>query len=505
METEIELKFFVSAQFSQYLTSKIEQYKVLQQGVRELGNTYYDTPTNQLRQHDIGLRIRRFDDVHIQTLKTAGRVVAGLHQRPEYNAELSGNTLDLSLIPAQAWPEHFDVAALNAELHPLFSTNFSRQQWLVALNDGAQIEIAFDQGQVLANEQTDDICEVELELKSGQADALFTLARELCADGGIRLGNLSKAARGYRLASGYQGDPVRSLSLVDITDTDSVEQVFVKSLDHALAHWHYHEQIYFERQSPNALKQIRVAIQFIMQILSVFGALVPKRGSAVIRQELKWLRGELNWLDEANSIEILTEDKGHTLRKLDARKSLVKQLKKRRERLPEADDMLALFQSARYCSLLLDLSRWIISRGWQPMLDEKSKDKLVEPVKEFADQCLSYSWQELMDVLPIDSQLSAEDYIGLYTKLSRNLLTGMCFGKLYDEEVCDSFRLPWYDLLQGIEDLQQLALIGKLLDKQPDPEDREQISKWLSRKQSSLLSAMQQTRDNSLTLDAYWP
>ncbi len=76
METEIELKFFVSPDFSTILRAKISETKVLQHSCRELGNTYFDTPDNWLRQHDIGLRIRRFDEVYVQTVKTAGRVVA---------------------------------------------------------------------------------------------------------------------------------------------------------------------------------------------------------------------------------------------------------------------------------------------------------------------------------------------------------------------------------------------------------------------------------------------
>ncbi|GAL21391.1 adenylate cyclase [Vibrio maritimus] len=46
METEIELKFFVSPEFSETLLSKIAETKVLQHSCRELGNTYFDTPDN---------------------------------------------------------------------------------------------------------------------------------------------------------------------------------------------------------------------------------------------------------------------------------------------------------------------------------------------------------------------------------------------------------------------------------------------------------------------------
>lgn len=325
METEIELKFFVSPEFSETLRAKISETKVLQHSSRDLGNTYFDTADKWLRKHDIGLRIRRFDDVFVQTVKTAGRVVAGLHQRPEYNAEHTSNEPDLTLHPSDIWPTGKDIATLQAELTPLFSTNFTREQWLIGMPDGSQIEVAFDQGAVIAlgedgEEKQDPICEVELELKSGQTDALFTLARSLCEAGGMRLGNLSKAAKGYRLASGYTGDEVKPLALVDSSKNDTVEYCLINSLEHALAHWHYHEQIYAERDCVESLREIVNAIRFIRQTFTIFGSMVPRRASAILRQEMKWLEEELEWLDEHAHLEELLDDKGNVLRKLDARK-----------------------------------------------------------------------------------------------------------------------------------------------------------------------------------------
>ncbi|KLV11223.1 inorganic triphosphatase [Photobacterium ganghwense] len=505
METEIELKFFVSPEFSNQLLAKIAEAKILQQSRRELGNIYFDTPDQILRQHDIGLRVRRFDDVFVQTLKTAGRVVAGLHQRPEYNAETNGTDPDLSLHPADAWPETLNVSQVQQQLTPIFSTDFVRQQWLIAMPDGSQIELAFDQGEVKANGNTDPICEVELELKSGQTDALFILARELCALGGMRLGNLSKAARGYRLAAGYQGDDVKPLDHVPVTDEDNVESAFVKTLEHALGHWHYHEQIYAERQERAALIQIQQALGLLRQSLVVFGGMIPRRASALVRQEVQWLEGELEWLTEASGIDYLLAEKGYALKKLNARKALMKQLEARQADLPDEWEMLQLIQSSRYCGLLLDLSRWILSRGWQPFLDDKARARLSSPLKGFADLTLSRSWQELLDVFPAERQLNRVDYLDQQPRLTRNLLSGLSFAALYDEEKRRMFRMPWLDLLQGIEDLRQLEPVRELAALQDDEEDRRQVEKWLSRQEDSLIHAMDQTRQIGIDLTPYWP
>lgn len=504
METEIELKFFVLPEFSTQLVDKISAAKILQQSCRELGNVYFDTPDQVLRQHDIGLRIRRFDDVFVQTLKTAGRVVAGLHQRPEYNVEVNSTKPSLALHPVDAWPHDFDVVAVQQQIQPLFSTDFTRQQWLVAMPDGSQIELAFDHGEVSVDDKRSPICEVELELKSGQTDALFTLARELCVNGGMRLGNLSKAARGYRLAADYQGDPIKPLVFVDTILQDSVESTFIKTLEHALDHWLYHEQIYVERQDQQALVQISQALSLLRQTFATFGGIIPRRASALLRQELQWLDGELDWLEEANSIQALSDDKAYVLRKLHARKELQQQLDLRYQELPNSDAMIQLMRSARYCGLLLDLSRWILSRGWQPFLDDKSRTKLAAPVKTFADNMLTRSWSELLDVFPAERQLNRIDYLDQKPRLLRNLMSGIAFAGLYDEDRRISFRMPWLDLLQGLEDLRELEPIRQLLPLF-EADDLAQIEKWLQRQEESLLHAMSQTRQISIELTPYWP
>ncbi|MCD9495676.1 CYTH domain-containing protein [Photobacterium carnosum] len=504
METEIELKFFVLPEFSTQLVDKISAAKILQQSRRELGNVYFDTPDQVLRQHDIGLRIRRFDDVFVQTLKTAGRVVAGLHQRPEYNVEVNSTKPSLALHPVDAWPHDFDVVAVQQQIQPLFSTDFTRQQWLVAMPDGSQIELAFDHGEVSVDDKRSPICEVELELKSGQTDALFTLARELCVDGGMRLGNLSKAARGYRLAADYQGDPIKPLVFVDTILQDSVESTFIKTLEHALDHWLYHEQIYVERQDQQALVQISQALSLLRQTFATFGGIIPRRASALLRQELQWLDGELDWLEEANSIQALSDDKAYVLRKLHARKELQQQLDLRYQELPNSDAMIQLMRSARYCGLLLDLSRWILSRGWQPFLDDKSRTKLAAPIKTFADNMLTRSWSELLDVFPAERQLNRIDYLDQKPRLLRNLMSGIAFAGLYDEDRRISFRMPWLDLLQGLEDLRELEPIRQLLPLF-EADDLAQIEKWLQRQEESLLHAMSQTRQISIELTPYWP
>lgn len=196
MTVEIELKFIAAPQavaaLPQWLAARPHQHSAPQ----KLTNIYFETADNVLRRHDMGLRIRGFDDRYEMTIKTAGKVVGGLHQRPEYNVAIAEPQLALAQFPADIWPQDCDIAALQQALQPLFRTDFVREKWVVTYGQ-SEIEIGLDQGEVRAGDLSEALSEIELELLNGNTADLLALAGELAAHGGLRQGSLSKAARGY--------------------------------------------------------------------------------------------------------------------------------------------------------------------------------------------------------------------------------------------------------------------------------------------------------------------
>lgn len=67
---------------------------------KKLTNIYFETADNFLRSQEMGLRICGFDDSYEMTLKTAGKVLVGLHQRQEYNVSIAIPVLSLEQFPA---------------------------------------------------------------------------------------------------------------------------------------------------------------------------------------------------------------------------------------------------------------------------------------------------------------------------------------------------------------------------------------------------------------------
>ncbi|TBU92627.1 inorganic triphosphatase [Stutzerimonas kirkiae] len=168
---------------------------------RELFNQYYDTPARELAEARVALRLRRDGEDYIQTLKSRGQSVAGLSSRNEWDWAVGKPRLDLKKLDDQCWPA--SLAALDKKsLKPIFSTDFVRHKADIAWGRGKArvvIEAALDLGEVKAQRQREEICELELELRQGEPEALLELAIELARDVPLMPCDISKAERGYRL------------------------------------------------------------------------------------------------------------------------------------------------------------------------------------------------------------------------------------------------------------------------------------------------------------------
>lgn len=199
IETELKLRLDTAD------VAALKAHPLLRQAAhtppQTLKNTYYDTADLSLAGAKVALRIRSQGVRFIQTLKTRGQSVNGLHQRGEWEWELPQAVLEPERLSADIWPEALPPAATLA-LVPVFTTDFERETWLLDYA-GARIEVALDQGAVHCEYEgvalSDPIMELELELKSGEAEALLQLADVLSAAVSLSPFDISKAQRGYAL------------------------------------------------------------------------------------------------------------------------------------------------------------------------------------------------------------------------------------------------------------------------------------------------------------------
>ncbi len=205
---EIELKLALQPRH----TARLRRHPVLHKikpEQRLLYSIYFDTPKFDLMRRGIALRVRRVGDQWIQTLKAEAHSVGALSSRPEWEVPVTdGNRPDFSVLP------HDALDLLDGIKHkyiaPVFITEFERTTWQVG-NNGTQAEVALDTGKIYAGAAYRDICEVEIELKSGVPVFLFDVATRLLEQVPLQVEPRSKAERGYILSGAVNPAPIRAI------------------------------------------------------------------------------------------------------------------------------------------------------------------------------------------------------------------------------------------------------------------------------------------------------
>ncbi|PLP93084.1 inorganic triphosphatase [Pseudomonas sp. FFUP_PS_473] len=306
---------------------------------RELLNQYFDTPERDLAAAKVALRLRRDGEVIIQTLKTRGQSVAGLSERHEYEWHLEKTKLDLKKLDAQCWPEQ--LAEVDKKtIKPLFSTDFTREYAEIAWGRGKAkvvIEAALDLGKVIVGKQHEEICELELELREGPAEALLELAAELAASLPMMPCDISKAERGYRLLDPASYD--LSLPAAELNAEMTLDDAF------AALGWQLlgSSQRLAEQYRFNGHWRL---LQDWVENLTELRALASSLGQAAPRASTRELR---------NSLDALLEDwKPLVLAGLedeDVRRAAPEQF---------AEELL----ETRWGQFSLDTSRWLLARAW---------------------------------------------------------------------------------------------------------------------------------------------
>lgn len=205
---EIELKLALQPRH----TVLIRRHPLLSAGKPQhhpLLSIYFDTPKFDLMRHGIALRVRHIGKQWIQTLKAESQSVGALTSRPEWEAVVeNGDWPDFSVLPQVALDLLSGIK--HKRIVPVFTTEFRRTAWQI-VHSKARAEVALDRGKITAAGQCREICEVEIELKSGEPEFLFEIAAQLLQAAPLHIEPRSKAERGYTLCGAVSPSPIKSI------------------------------------------------------------------------------------------------------------------------------------------------------------------------------------------------------------------------------------------------------------------------------------------------------
>lgn len=283
MEYEIELKLLTNENAGETIETKLLPQlnaKITKQSIA-LTNHYFDTSERTLRQHDIGLRIRGNNQEFEQTLKTSGKSIGGLHQRPEFNVLLGkakkqvADIPDLGLFPLTAWPTTIDVADLQTKIHTLFSTHFERKVYLLEFSNNNIVELVWDLGEVSSGNKSVPICEIELELKKGDTALLFDVAKRIVSLMPTSIGIDSKAARGYTLLDDLPSKNVGQFQQITTISAQTTAEEFSSLLTAQLQHFQL-LSVEIKRQYCETLaNQIKLVLELLFDNVTKFKHCFP--------------------------------------------------------------------------------------------------------------------------------------------------------------------------------------------------------------------------------------
>ncbi len=265
----------------------------------ELVSVYYDTPKRKLRRNDLTLRIRRIGDQYLQTIKHE----AGAHEqfgRDEWERPVRGAWPKLSRARGKG-PKPLRSRKLPRRLKPVFETSVQRTTYDLVVGP-THIELALDEGAIVAGDRRETVAELELELKAGAVADLFRLARLIGNIVPVQLGSRSKAQRGYALAAGEAAEAVKSLPMA-ITRKQDCAAAF-QTIGRACI-----DQLNLNRPlvlqgDPDALHQARVALRRLRSAISLFSSMLDDPQTDCIKADLKSLGSAFG---RARELDVLRE------------------------------------------------------------------------------------------------------------------------------------------------------------------------------------------------------
>jgi len=320
-----------------------------------LVSVYFDTPELDLHAARLALRLRQSGDTWLQALKGGAASTAGLTEREEYEWPVAGRRIDFGLLEGTPHGPVLAKRRVRETLRPVFTTRFTRTLRRLRLADGTPAELCADLGEVRAGARRTPICEIEVELKGGNAQALFEFAADLLREVPFRLGATSKAERGYALFQNAQLRPRKAIP-VGLRPDMGCAEVLQTVARGCLAQVHANEEGFLSGRDPEFLHQLRVGYRRLRVALAMPDDPEWRAALEPVRGEMRWL---FSLLGPARNWDVfVTETLPPLMRHLEAEKGLAglraRCLRLRRRHIARARDAV---NSTRYPALLLSLGK----------------------------------------------------------------------------------------------------------------------------------------------------
>lgn len=381
--TELELKLDATPRDIGLLKAVVlPRLTASRPSAHHLVSVYFDTPRMALRKQGYSLRLRFDGERRVQTIKASRGAGVGLFDRSEWETAVQGEGIDLEAV--RDTPLHALLLHERHPLGPVFETVIDRTVWRLS-QGSSMVEVAVDEGRVVAGDRTCPISEVELELKHGSPSDLFALLHGLGEARALRLGVVAKSERGYALLDGktpacFKAEPVA------LTSGMTVGQAFQAIVRACIRQFRLNEP-FISAEAPEFLHQARVAMRRLRSALSLFEAVVADPQVERLKERLRAVSRDLG---DARDLDVYLADVVRPEAEHTPAEPGVAAFGERVERQrTEAYARLATTLSApAFRILMLDLLEWVEAGLWLVSDDPFKRLRREQPVRIFAADVL---------------------------------------------------------------------------------------------------------------------
>jgi inorganic triphosphatase YgiF len=401
-----------------------------------LTSTYYDTPDSALKKRGLTLRVRDQGGHFLQTVKEGDLAAGDLLSRGEWEDALPEGRPDPDA--AESGPRLPEGAA--GDLRPVFVTEVTRTIFTIEPLLGTEIEAAVDEGEIRAadKDRTEPISEVELELKGGDAAALYDLAAQLLEVAPLRIETRSKSERGYHLVACGDAAPGAVHAEPVILDPDTTVEAALQKIGRScLAQLLRNEPAVLSAQ-PEGVHQMRVAVRRLRSAISSLKKFLPQDDVQWVTEELRWLGGTLG---PARNLDVFAAE-------------LVPPARTGLPDEPGWDDLAAALHrmrvaayhqikeailSQRYTASMLRLLRWFEGSGWRRHSASDELDAMTSPIGAMAPSVLDRRRRKVRRRGKGFGSLAPRERHKLRIAVKKLRYTIELFGSLFDKDGLERF------------------------------------------------------------------
>ncbi len=429
---------------------------------RRIYNVYYDTPERDLASRGMALRLRKVGGRWVQTLKSGSGTEGGLHRNGEHEILLPVPLLNLAALADTPAARLAAQETFRERLRPMFVTDFRRSMRLVEVAPGMLAEFALDRGTIIAGDATAAICELEVELKQGEPDALFAFAQRLLAFVPFTVGTATKASRGFALLAPNPAAPVRAVAPV-FARTATSGEAFV-----AIAHSAVRQLIANDRgvigsDDIEYVHQARVAMRRLRSAFGLFRQTVPR---AAVAQAIAEVQHVGAMLGAARDWDVFATDTLPAVQRAFADDPGIASLSQAAAtlRAMRRNEAIATVAAPAYTGMLLELGRLLASRPWGDQLDADALAVDAAPARDFAKTLFTRQLRRVRRLGKALDTLTTDELHALRIEIKKLRYAVEFFQDLYPRRALRAFLASAAGLQDLLGRLNDAATTGRLLD-----------------------------------------